>query len=83
MKTTYGIMDAPKSELPEILKSFLSMIGDMQAEATPEFAGELSDAYDQIETHYRYIQGITPEIRNQIRMTMKHIYKVATVEMSN
>jgi len=77
-----GIMDAHNAVLPSILSGFLNMIDDYQAEAKdPEVLSELSSAYDEIENEYRYIQGITTESRNRIRMTMKHVQKLVAVEL--
>ena len=88
METQKGIMECTESELPEILQKFLNMIADylQQAEGKEELKFELRKAYDRIAFIKKAIDhgfeyASSHQMRNDARMTMKHIYKLVAVEL--
>lgn len=79
-------MESTPKQLSEILSRSLTDIDDWMQEASdkgnPNAAAELSEGYNTLEKWLRKVQKGNPvstRDRNQMRMVMKHCFKIASV----
>jgi hypothetical protein len=85
---SFGIMDAPLNEIPEICAAFIRRFDDYQQMAFDqgkhEFVDELAHAINKLEyliVRINKTRCISPEERNDIRMTVKFTEKMAAGDL--